>query len=153
MKQSLKRYWTSIKPWAKKVSFPGFFKVPIWDVISFSLKEFQRFDLMIRANAVSFSFFLALFPSLIALFTLTPFLKESILGFLPADYSFDAYLQEEIQKIMPGNAGDRLFNFIEDLGQSALGLPERAPCDLKCLASFNVTYNRPLTFFDRSKEF
>ena len=123
MKQSLKRYWTSIKPWAKKVSFPGFFKVPIWDVISFSLKEFQRFDLMIRANAVSFSFFLALFPSLIALFTLTPFLKESILGFLPADYSFDAYLQEEIQKIMPGNAGDRLFNFIEDITtQPRIGL-------------------------------
>ena len=123
MRQSLKGYWTSIKPWAKKVSFPGFFKVPIWDVISFSLKEFQRFDLMIRANAVSFSFFLALFPSLIALFTLTPFLKESILGFLPADYSFDAYLQEEIQKIMPGNAGDRLFNFIEDITtQPRIGL-------------------------------
>ena len=123
MKKNLKRYWTSIKPWAKKVSFPGFFKVPIWDVISFSLKEFQRFDLMIRANAVSFSFFLALFPSLIALFTLTPFLKESILGFLPADYSFDAYLQEEIQKIMPGNAGDRLFNFIEDITtQPRIGL-------------------------------
>jgi membrane protein len=123
MKKNLKRYWTSIKPWAKKVSFPGFFKVPIWDVISFSLKEFQRFDLMIRANAVSFSFFLALFTSLIALFTLTPFLKESILGFLPVDYSFDAYLQEEIQKIMPGNAGDRLFNFIEDITtQPRIGL-------------------------------
>jgi membrane protein len=78
---------------------------------------------MIRANAVSFSFFLALFPSLIALFTLTPFLKESILGFLPSDYSFDAYLQEEIQKIMPGNAGDRLFNFIEDITtQPRIGL-------------------------------
>jgi membrane protein len=78
---------------------------------------------MIRANAVSFSFFLALFPSLIALFTLTPFLKEYILGFLPLDYSFEAYLQEEIQKIMPGNAGDRLFNFIEDItSQPRIGL-------------------------------
>jgi len=123
MKQALKRYLISIKPWAKKVSFPGFFKVPIWDVITFSLKEFQRFDLMIRANAVSFSFFLALFPSLIALFTLTPFLKEYILGFLPGNYHFDAYLQEEIQKIMPGNAGDRLFNFIEDItSQPRIGL-------------------------------
>jgi len=123
MKQALKRYLISIKPWAKKVSFPGFFKVPIWDVITFSLKEFQRFDLMIRANAVSFSFFLALFPSLIALFTLTPFLKEYILGFLPGNYHFDAYLQEEIQKIMPGNTGDRLFNFIEDItSQPRIGL-------------------------------
>lgn len=123
MMQAIKGYWKSIKPWARKVSFPGFFKVPIWDVVSFSLKEFQRFDLMIRANAVSFSFFLALFPSLIALFTLTPFLKEYILGFLPVDYSFDANLQEEIQKIMPGNAGDRLFNFIEDItSQPRIGL-------------------------------
>lgn len=123
MRQTIKGYWKSIKPWARTVSFPGFFKVPIWDVVSFSLKEFQRFDLMIRANAVSFSFFLALFPSLIALFTLTPFLKEYILGFLPLDYSFEAYLQEEIQKIMPGNAGDRLFNFIEDItSQPRIGL-------------------------------
>jgi membrane protein len=123
MIKAIKRYWKSIKPWARTVSFPGFFKVPIWDVVSFSLKEFQRFDLMIRANAVSFSFFLALFPSLIALFTLTPFFKEYILGFLPLDYSFEAYLQEEIQKIMPGNAGDRLFNFIEDItSQPRIGL-------------------------------
>jgi len=123
MIQTIKRYWKSVQPWARTVSFPGFFKVPIWDVVSFSLKEFQRFDLMIRANAVSFSFFLALFPSLIALFTLTPFLKEYILGFLPLDYSFEAYLQEEIQKIMPGNAGDRLFNFIEDItSQPRIGL-------------------------------
>jgi membrane protein len=123
MLKAIKRYWKSIKPWARTVSFPGFFKVPIWDVVSFSLKEFQRFDLMIRANAVSFSFFLALFPSLIALFTLTPFFKEYILGFLPLDYSFEAYLQEEIQKIMPGNAGDRLFNFIEDItSQPRIGL-------------------------------
>jgi membrane protein len=123
MKQAFRKFRKSLKPWAKTVSFPGFFKVPLWDVMSFSLKEFQRFDLMIRANAVSFSFFLALFPSLISLFTLTPFLKNFLLGFLPADYSFDVYLQLEIQKIMPGIAGDRLFAFIEDITtQPRIGL-------------------------------
>jgi membrane protein len=123
MKQAFRKFRKSLKPWAKTVSFPGFFKVPLWDVMSFSLKEFQRFDLMIRANAVSFSFFLALFPSLISLFTLTPFLKIFLLGFLPADYSFDVYLQLEIQKIMPGIAGDRLFAFIEDITtQPRIGL-------------------------------
>jgi membrane protein len=45
------------------------------------------------------------------------------LGFLPADYSFDVYLQLEIQKIMPGIAGDRLFAFIEDITtQPRIGL-------------------------------
>lgn len=123
MKELIHRQIRKIEPWAKKVSLPGFFKVPLWDVIRFSLKEFQRFDLMIRANAVSFSFFLALFPSLIALFTLTPFLKEYLLGFLPKNYSFDSYLQDEIQKIMPGNAGTRLFNFVEDItSQPRIGL-------------------------------
>jgi len=78
---------------------------------------------MLRANAVSFSFFLALFPSLIALFTLTPLLKEYFLNFIPGNYAFEVFLREEIQKIMPGNAGDRLFLFIEDITtQPRIGL-------------------------------
>lgn len=96
-------------------SFPGFFRVPIYDVLAFLRKELQRVDLFMRANAIAYSFFLSLFPSIMALFTLIPLLKRYFLKYLPAGEDFETYLQAEIQKIMPGVAGDRLFNFIEDI--------------------------------------
>lgn len=101
--------------WAKGTSLPGFFGVPIYDVWVFLVKELQEHDLFIRANAVAFSFFLSLFPSLIALFTLIPVFKVMLLNYLPGGEDFDLYLQAEINKIMPGMAGERLFFFIEDI--------------------------------------
>ncbi len=68
-----------------------------------------------RANSAAFSFFLSLFPSIMALFTLIPYLKDYILNYLPEGDNFDQILQTEINKIMPGVAGDRLFLFIEDI--------------------------------------
>jgi len=104
-----------LERWAKDHSLPGFFSVPIYDVVIFVLKEIRRDDLLTRANAIAYSFFLSLFPSLISLFTLVPVFKTYFLQYLPEGESFDTYLQGEIQKIMPGVAGERLFNFIEDI--------------------------------------
>ncbi|MBK7476307.1 MAG: YihY/virulence factor BrkB family protein [Haliscomenobacter sp.] len=101
--------------WAKTHSFPGFFKIPVYDVAVGLQKELQKYDLFIRANAVAYSFFLALFPSLIALFTLIPILKKTILYYLPEGAQFDMHLQAELQRLMPGVAGQRLFDFIEDI--------------------------------------
>lgn len=124
LKDYIKQWRTSIRQhplrrkverWAKDHSFPGFFSVPIYDVIAFVVKEIRRDDLLTRANAIAYSFFLSLFPSLIALFTLVPVFKTYFLKYLPEGESFDTYLQGEIQRIMPGVAGDRLFNFIEDI--------------------------------------
>jgi len=104
-----------LERWAKDHSMPGFFSVPIYDVILFIRNEIRRDDLLTRANAIAYSFFLSLFPSLIALFTLIPVFKTYFLHYLPEGESFENYLQGEIQKVMPGVAGDRLFNFIEDI--------------------------------------
>ena len=114
------RFWQSppiqrMLRWAKKRSLPGFSKVPIYDVIVFLLKEIREYDLFIRADAIAFSFFLSLFPALISMFTLIPFLKATFLYYLPEGENFDILLQLEIQKIMPGVAGTRLFEFIEDI--------------------------------------
>ena len=79
------------------------------------MQEIQRFDLFTRANSIAYSFFLSLFPSIIALFTLIPWLKSTFLHYLPGGENFDVYLQNEIQKVMPGDAGDQLFGFIEDI--------------------------------------
>jgi membrane protein len=107
--------WIKLVSWSQKRSFPGFFGVSIYNVVNFFILEAQRYDLFIRANSIAYSFFLSLFPSLIALFTLIPWLKRTFLHYLPEGENFDRYLQGEIQKIMPGDAGEQLFGFIEDI--------------------------------------
>lgn len=101
--------------WSKEKSLPGFAKVPIYDVVVFVLNEIKRYDLFTRANSTAFSFFLSLFPSLIALFTLIPYVKSYFIFYLPGGENFDQYLQESILNIMPGIAGERLFSFIQDI--------------------------------------
>lgn len=105
----------SLIDWSKEKSLPGFFKVPLYDVAVFLYNETRRYDLFTRSNAIAFSFFLALFPALIAFFTLIPLFKDYLIAYLPAGENFDAYLRLEIQRIMPGIAGDRLFSFIDDV--------------------------------------
>jgi len=104
-----------LEAWSKRRSLPGFFRVPIYDVVFFVFREFQRFDLFTRANSAAFGFFLSLFPSLIVLFTTIPLLKDYFLEYLPEGENFEEYLRAEISKIMPGVAGDRLFVFVEDV--------------------------------------
>ncbi|MEL7122158.1 MAG: YihY/virulence factor BrkB family protein [Bacteroidota bacterium] len=101
--------------WTKRTSLPGFAGIPIYDVATFVYHESTRVDLFTKANSAAFSFFLSLFPSIIALFTLLPYIKSYFLKYLPAGESFDVLLQNEIKNIMPGVAGDRLFEFIDDI--------------------------------------
>lgn len=81
--------------WAKRVSFPGFEGVPVYDVWKMFLEEVKHDKLGPRASAISFNFLLALFPSIIFLFSLIPVipipgLKENLFSLL--------------QSIMPDNA-------------------------------------------------
>lgn len=62
---------------------------------------------MTRANSMAFDFFMAIFPSLIVLFTL--------LAYTPLYANFADVLRDSIQEIMPGNAGTMLFKTIEDI--------------------------------------
>ncbi len=101
--------------WSKTYSLPGFSKVPLYDVIVFFLNELKRYDLFTRANSTAYSFFLSLFPSLIALFTLIPILKSYFILYLPGGEEFDLLLNDYIHGIMPGIAGDRLYEFIDEV--------------------------------------
>lgn len=74
--------------WTKTHSLPGLLGVPVYDVIMFVLKEIRRDSIVTRANSIAFSFFLSLFPSFLALFTLIPyilpfFFNETLLSYLP----------------------------------------------------------------------
>lgn len=88
--------------WAKTHSLPGFFKVPIYDVVVFLLRESQRFSLSIRANSIAFSFFISLFPAILVLFTLVPYFSKYIYSYLPGEEDYVTILVEEINQIIPG---------------------------------------------------
>ena len=105
----------SVIGWTKTHSLPGFHQTPIWDIGIFFWNEIQRDDLFIRAQAISFSFFLALFPSLIALFTFVPLLSSWLSDYVPVLEQYEDILYSEIQNIIPGSAGNTLFNFVNDI--------------------------------------
>lgn len=105
-----------LRVWSKRRSLPGFFKVPVYDVIRFVYREVRRFDLMLRANAIAFSFFIALFPALITLFTTLPYLRRYFLHVLPdGGEGFEEVLQREILQLVPGEVGLQISGFIEEL--------------------------------------
>lgn len=109
---------SSVIRWSKQHSLPGFLGIPVFDVVGFLYDELQRFDVFTRANSIAYSFFMSLFPSLMSLFTLLPFLRTYILRwFLPdaAEDNFDEILASEIQQFMPGNAGVEFAKFIDEL--------------------------------------
>ncbi len=58
----------------RKVIVPGFEGVPLYDVLVFFVKGLFEGALSVRAAAVAFSFFLAIFPFIIFLFTLIPYI-------------------------------------------------------------------------------
>ncbi len=106
---------SGIVDWSKHTSLPGFFKVPIYDVVVFVFNEIQRFDLFSRANSIAFSFFLSLFPSLLTLFTFAPFLLDIFSNYIPELANFNQIVQEEINRVMPGEAGNIVFDFIHEI--------------------------------------
>jgi membrane protein len=93
--------------WLKTHSLPGLFGLPIWDVAVFFIREVRKDDPFMRASAVAFSFFLSLFPAIITLFTLLPY--------LPIYTAFNDTLYETVRGVLPGTAGDWLLDFLDDI--------------------------------------
>jgi len=58
----------------RKITVPGFEGVPLYDVLRFFINGLFQGALSVRAAAVAFSFFLAIFPFLLFLFTLIPYI-------------------------------------------------------------------------------
>jgi membrane protein len=63
-----------IKKWAGKIHPPGFEGVSLYDTANFFYHGIDKGALPTRASAMSFNFFLAIFPSIIFLFTLIPYI-------------------------------------------------------------------------------
>lgn len=109
-----------ITEWSKRTTLPGFSKIPLFTVIVFFFQEIKRESILNKASSLSYSFMLAVFPSIIFLFTLIPYIpisdfQNNLMGFLaiiiPKD-AFDAIQSTLDEIINQQNGGLLSFGFI-----------------------------------------
>ncbi|MBL7827602.1 MAG: YihY/virulence factor BrkB family protein, partial [Saprospiraceae bacterium] len=103
--------------WSKTHSFPGLKRIPLFNLVIFIDQELKEDAIVTRANSMSFSFFLAIFPGIIVLFTLLPYTPlyemEVIVNGKP--HAFQDLLRDNISEVMPGEAGNMLFGTIKEI--------------------------------------
>lgn len=100
------KYGEKLAEKAKKVSFPFFDGVPLYDVALFFYHSIVKGSIATRASAIAFSFFIAFFPFIIFLFTLIPF--------IPID-NFQNELLILIQNVVPKSTYITIENTVKDI--------------------------------------
>src|SRR6476620_4429648 len=93
---------------SKKIIIPGFEGLSLYIVTKFFFHGIRNGSLNMRASSLAFSFFLALFPSIIFLFTLIPY--------IPIDH-FQDQLFNLLQSVMPKDAFKAAEETIADIIQ------------------------------------
>jgi membrane protein len=93
--------------WSKKIILPGFQGIPIYYIIRFITEELEKDGLNTRANAMAFSFFLSLFPAIIFLFTLVPYLGVT--------EEITAYINDSLTRLLPESGSAYLISIIHDI--------------------------------------
>lgn len=107
IQKRLIRLWERILVRAKTITFPGLDGMALYDVMVFFWRSIVDGALSTRASAIAFSFFMAMFPAIIFLFTLIPYIPIS---------NFQDELFLLIKDMVPQNA----FMAIEDTVQDIL---------------------------------
>ncbi|RLD42110.1 MAG: hypothetical protein DRI86_12230 [Bacteroidetes bacterium] len=91
---------------AKKFTLPGFQGVPIYNVVKLFFKAIDEGEIFQRAAAISYNFFVALFPGLLVAFTLIPY--------IPID-DFQERLMKIIEKALPDGTNDSVIEVINSI--------------------------------------
>ncbi len=100
------QYWGKILVKAKKAYLPGFDGMPLYDVMVFFWRSIVDGALSTRASAIAYSFFIALFPAIIFLFTLIPY--------IPID-NFQTQLFLLIKDMVPAGAFTAIEGTVQDI--------------------------------------
>jgi len=96
-KQLLKlKIYSLFIEWTKVCVLPGFSPLPIYTVATFFFKEIGKEALVNKASSLSYNFMLAIFPAIIFLFTLIPYIPKSI--------GFQDTLMSLLALVLPNNA-------------------------------------------------
>ncbi|MGO1595465.1 MAG: YihY/virulence factor BrkB family protein [Sphingobacterium sp.] len=89
------RPYDRIVEWSKSASLPGFGELPLYTVLVFFFQEIVQEAILNKASSLAYNFMLAVFPGIIFLFTLIPY--------IPIE-NFQEQLMELIQLALPDNA-------------------------------------------------
>lgn len=92
--------------WLKSITFPGFRGKPFYDVLVYFINGFSKGYLTDRAAAVAFNVFLAIFPAVMVLFTLIPY--------LPLD-GVHELIVDSIEQVVPRNISGRVVGTIDEI--------------------------------------
>lgn len=95
-----RRYHAFLK-WLEHRYPPGFKGANLYTVLNILFKDLNNYDFTLRATAMAYSFFFALFPTLIFLFALAAYLPLA---------DAQTLLQKNLQRVLPGEA----FVLVED---------------------------------------
>lgn len=125
----IQHYLLKFKPynrfieWTKTAVFPVFSPLPIYTIGSFFFQEIGRDSLVNKASALAYNFMLAIFPGIIFLFTLIPYIpiegfQEKLLSLIEMVLPSTAYLavQSTLEDIIKKQNGGLLsFGFFAAL--------------------------------------
>lgn len=101
-----------IAEWLKHETLPGFGKMSLFDVGRFFVKGLANGTMGIRASAIAFNFFLAMFPALIFLFTLIPYIP------IP---DFQTELVQLLEQLIPSQTFNIVRDTIDDIAKNPRG--------------------------------
>jgi membrane protein len=82
--------------WTKVCVLPGFSPLPIYTVAIFFFREIGKDTLVNKASSLAYNFMLAIFPGIIFLFTLIPYIPKKI--------GFQEQLMSLLALVLPNNA-------------------------------------------------
>src|SRR6187551_947733 len=82
--------------WTKVCILPGFSPLPLYTIAVFFFKEIGKESLVNKASSLAYNFMLAIFPGIIFLFTLIPYIPKRI--------GFQDQLMVLLQLILPKQA-------------------------------------------------
>ncbi|RZJ81744.1 MAG: YihY/virulence factor BrkB family protein [Flavobacterium sp.] len=82
--------------WTKACVLPGFSPLPLYTVATFFFKEIGKETLVNKASSLAYNFMLAIFPAIIFLFTLIPYIPKSI--------GFQKTLMDLLALVLPNTA-------------------------------------------------
>ena len=104
----------------KKIKLPGFEGLSVYDLIEMYILGIVEGALSTRASSIAFSLFLALFPLLIFMVTLVPFVLDT---FSVQNTNFDSEFPKFIESFLPTATGDYfegIFQQIKDQKRGGL---------------------------------
>jgi membrane protein len=113
----------------QRTSFPGNKNISLYAVLEFFVRSVSKKDIQMRSSALSFTFFLALFPTVIFFFTLIAYLPvkqdhDKILIFISTLIPKSAYetIKDTLEDILKNQRGDLLsFGFLSAIYFSTNG--------------------------------